>query len=646
MARQTHTKDPSSAVHHARIIFAAFGETYETLNVSSGLTFSEILAHAGTGLEVPNAFLPSQEVKDFVIFAASQRSDQSHLARLAKDGDLATYKDLVPPHSFVLRNITGSSKVHDALRKKAPHVDLRQNFSILIRSKVSVTAEIISELYPNIDSTLRLIRRSEKNWSLKDLEPNLDPTTLTGKTVFKSRVQHQSAVKTSDVGEENLNVIERELFSGDTKHTININVAADATVKHGNRDEEWIHPRHLLVQPLYLQRIIKAANYFKVVNDSKPDNHSMSYLRNLTTRLDRLYERASHYALNPGTISSSSLTVLVVPIFDDVFVDHLGEHEGAYDLELERATLANPEGAPKDTKGSDEHDDSEQGDSEADDEGGGIQEELVSGEEYKTLGDQMYFTFWFSDPTAIDRLWRLNGKPLYNSPRPDRIVLLYGFPFILLEVISDKSKTDEIRGIAQGCSVNRALNIEGITAKGTNDVVTIVVYVDAAMVVTFHFLTSKHVARNVIPPHRIPIQHKKVSFNLAREVARDQNGKVTKVIRRCEAVDMVKFLYDIKGFLHSHYPPESRDRISGIVQEAQDFSLLVRMATDTKSLSKASKLFTQAHGPNSKGRQASGSTPASGSRESGLAGISEAGEERHVRKGSRKGQGSRKVTGK
>ncbi|KAK1233543.1 hypothetical protein PQX77_003300 [Marasmius sp. AFHP31] len=649
MSRQTPSKDPSSAVRHAYIIFTAYGKTYEMLRMSSDATFSELLAHARTELKVPLSLLPSQEIKDFAVFAASQRSDQSHLVQLATAKGVVSptyYKNLVPPHSFIIRNVTGSTKVQDALREKALHVDIRQNFSIVIRSKVSVTAEIISELYPNIDSTLRLIRRSEKNWTRKDLEPNLDPTTLVGKTVSKSSAQRHSAVKTSDGAKETLNVVERELFTGDTKHIININVAADATIKHGNRDEEWIHPRHLLVQPLYLQRIIKAANYFKVVNDTKPDNHSMSYLRNLTTRLDRLYERASHYASNAGTISSSSLTVLVVPIFDDVFVDFMGEHEGAYDLELERATLANPEGAPKDMKDSDEDDDSEQGDLETDDEGGGgIQEELVSGEEYKTLGDQMYFTFWFSDPTAPDQLWRLNGKPIYNSPRPDRIILLYGFPFIVLEVISDRSKSDEIRGIAQGCSVNRALNIEGITAEGTDDVVTIVVYVDAAMVVTFHFLTSKHVAGNIIPPDQIPIQHKKVSFNLARTVARDQNGKVTKVIKRSEAVDMVKFLYDIKGFLHKHYPPESRDRISRVVQEAQDFSLLVRVATDTKSLSKASKLFAQMHGPNSQGRQASGSTPTSGPR-AGLAGISEAGEEGHVKKGSKRVQGSRKVTGK
>ncbi|KAK1236117.1 hypothetical protein PQX77_000644 [Marasmius sp. AFHP31] len=384
MARQTPIKDPSSAVHHAHIVFTAYGETYETLNMSSDATFSEILAHASIGLREPLALLPSQEIKDFAVFAASQRSDHSHLAQLA-EGLVATYKDLVPPHSFILRNVTDSTKVQDAVHKKALHVDIRQNFSIVIRSKVSVTAEIISELYPNIDSTLRLIRRSEKNWTRKDLEPNLDPTTLVGKTVSKSSARRP--VKTSVGAKETLNVVERELFTGDTKHIININVAADATIKRGKRDEEWIHPRHLLVQPLYLQRIIKAANYFKVVNDTKPDNHSMSYLRNLTTRLDRLYERASHYASNAGTISSSSLTVLVVPIFDDVFVDFMGEHEGAYDLELERATLANPEGAPEDTKDSDEDDDSERGDLETDDEGGGgIQEELVSGDEYKTLG--------------------------------------------------------------------------------------------------------------------------------------------------------------------------------------------------------------------------------------------------------------------
>ncbi|KAK1236115.1 hypothetical protein PQX77_000642 [Marasmius sp. AFHP31] len=601
MARQTPTKDPSPAIRHARIIFTTFRDTYETLNVSSDATFSDILDHASTGLKAPRAFLPSQDIKDFAVFAASRRSDHSHLARLA-EGLVATYKDLVPPHSFILRNVTGSMKLQDALRKKALHVNMHQDLSIVIRSKVSVTAEIISELYPNIDSTLRLIRRSDKSWTRKDLEPNLDPTSLNDKAVSESSVRRHSAVTTSDGAKETSNVIERELFTGDTKHIININVAADATIKHGNRDEEWIHPRHLLVQPLYLQRIINAANHFKVVDDTKPDNHSASYLRNLTTRLDRFYERASHYASNAGTISSSSLTVLVVPIFDDVFIDFMGEHEGAYDLELERATPANPEGALKDAKDSDEDNNSEQGDSEAGDEGGGIQEELVTGEEYKTLGDQMYFTFWFSDPTAVERLWRLNGKPIYNSPRPDRIVLLYGYPFILLEVISDKSKSDEIRGIAQGCSVNRTLNVEGITAKGTNDVVTIVVYVDAAMVVTFHFLTSKHVPRSILPPNQIPIQHKKVSFNLAREVARDQTGRVTEVIKRCEAADMVKFLYDLKGFFHKHYPPESRDTISRIVGEAQDFSFLVRLASDTRSLSKASKQFSQTYGPNSQGQ--------------------------------------------
>ncbi|KAK1229603.1 hypothetical protein PQX77_007334 [Marasmius sp. AFHP31] len=618
MARPVSPED--TKVPYAYIIFTTFDKTSRTLRMSCDVTFSSLLADAREGLEErANAFLPSQELKDFFVLAASRRSNQSTLARLAQETN-TDYKDLIPSHSFILRNITGSSKLVDVVRRTAQHVDTLKNFSILVLSKASVDTEIISELYPNLTSTLRLIKRSEKKWSLKDLQPNLDPSILDEDQEDPGGHDDDSDGETEagdELGSPGSNVIER-LFSRNKQHTINKNLKADVTVAH-NLDDGWIHPRHILVQPVYLERIINAVNSFKIVDAlDEPDNHSPSYLRNLTSRLDRVYERASYYASKAGDISSSSLTVLVLPIFDDVFVDHLAEYEGAFDLALEKQSPP-PRKDKKRTKSKStrgksskkgqtlEHGDTgEEG--EGDDDNDGIQEELVTHEEFKTLGDQMYFTFWFSDPAAIDQLWRQNGKPLYYTPRPDRIVLLYGFPFILFEIISDWGKTDEIRAIAQGCSVNRALNIEGITAKGTNDVVTIAVYMDTALVVTFHFLTSKYAARNVTPPYRIPVERKSISFNLAREVERDGNGKVTKVASRCEAVDLVKFLYDIKGFLHKHYPPEYRDRISRVVKEAQDFSLLVRTASDTRSLSKASKQFIQANRPNSKG-QSSDSTP-------------------------------------
>ncbi|KAF9264456.1 hypothetical protein L218DRAFT_1076391 [Marasmius fiardii PR-910] len=476
-------------------------------------------------------------------------------------------KTMIPLHSFLLRDFGGATRVLDHLSKQASYLfspgtqGKLGDVTIVFRIKSSLTTEIIRSMYPKAFSALRVYREDEKRFTHADVEKNLrfpgcnEPITLSkSSTIVQDRLWFQGRPTQAPFR------IHLQLYNG---------------VNSGSG--------HMIKDKFHLKMLQGAKEYFvvdrvlKTVDDMNPHR-----IKTLTYKLLWIYERAKLNSSNK-MVSSSTKGSLLLPILHDIFSEEVLFEDDQLETD------------------SDDDEEERNGGNEKSDvqpqkvsgiggrnEGGGSGTTDKSHFAFSVKGDQAGFTFLIHSPP------KSRGQNLtYITFRPDSMVIFHGIPVLFVEVDSNNDSADHFRMIGQASGVNRLLNLYGLTADGTNEVITFAIYLDKSMKVTVHILSSR-----CFPPTTeadlakdIVVHDEQIEFDLCPQWEPMHEGTSNKVKRiPSEAVKLAKFLHDIRNFMISIFPEDKRRLFSEVIQVAQDFSTLVRECGDTTSASKATSL--------------------------------------------------------
>ncbi|KAK1219188.1 hypothetical protein PQX77_018098 [Marasmius sp. AFHP31] len=176
------------------------------------------------------------------------------------------------------------------------------------------------------------------------------------------------------------------------------------------------------------------------------------------------------------------------------------------------------------------------------------------------------------------------------TPRPDTFVVYLYLLIVICEIISNPGQTDRERGLMEGVGEAKAQRSKNLVDPETGETLTIVIYMDALMVVDVYFLFTTKEDAEKYDIADLPVYMTEMRFYVAggrpnvEELDKDGNPTVGGI----EIIQFIVLLWQLRAVFERMYGGQ-QELVREVVGELRSMSILLQKIPDLVSSSKVSR---------------------------------------------------------
>ncbi|KAJ8080101.1 hypothetical protein PM082_016929 [Marasmius tenuissimus] len=179
------------------------------------------------------------------------------------------------------------------------------------------------------------------------------------------------------------------------------------------------------------------------------------------------------------------------------------------------------------------------------------------------------------------------------TPHPDTFVVFLHLLIVICEIISNPGQTDRERGLMEGVGEAKALRSKNLVDPTTGETLTIVIYMDARMVVDVYFLFTTKEDAEKYDIADLPVYMTEMKFYIAggrpdvQELGEDGSPTGRTIVGSTEIIQFIVLLWQLRAVFERMYG-DQQELVREVVGELRSMSILLQKIPDLVSSSKVS----------------------------------------------------------